>query len=148
MSIALSPLGIRYPKRAASSWSPSLAAKLARDQQSRPPPPITLPGLPAHADTPVVTPPAAVVTRQLPPCQHNGRVNRDPSELQPEDRAGPYGYLELLRMDEKFSHALQRALKRGRKTPEIACARAGLAPPNSAALRPSRRHQPISKKTA
>jgi hypothetical protein len=128
MSRRLFPLGLAGLGK--STPAKRLTQLLANDQH-RARPPITLAGngTPAHsrgapppANPPASSPPPPPASNgarrngHLPPHGHSGKIHqREASEAQPEDVVGAYRHVELLKMDERFSAALERAFRLGKE---------------------------------
>src|SRR5262245_51406369 len=89
-----------------------LAALLALDEARRRPPPVSLPGRPADAESWTCTAlTASSRARAEPHLECNGRVYRCESE--PEDGKGPYSHDQLLQMNARFVQRLERAFANG-----------------------------------
>jgi hypothetical protein len=104
-----------------------LVRMLVSDAQRRAAAPVTLPGHPngngvnhngnGINQNPTAPDPSRFPTRPkktwYAPRGHSGRARRGGAEPTPADAEGPYRYEELLRMDQRFKAAVERAIKNG-----------------------------------
>jgi hypothetical protein len=89
-------------------------AKLLTYDQARIPPPISLPGQPAHTHIPAsATPPSPKVT--LPPMLGGNSALRQ-RQPEPDDIIGAWPRDQYLRMDAAFTRAVERAFRNGTET--------------------------------
>jgi hypothetical protein len=94
-----------------------LVALLAADAARRQPPPISLPGHPAAAESRAPIPPPTIERVQRPP-----RLDCDARIHRPRlgDARGPYDHDRLVRMNARFVARLERAFANGAESREAA----------------------------
>src|SRR5262249_18396028 len=93
-------------------------AKLLTHDQARTPPPISLPGQPAHTHPPGRPPPPSPKVT-LPPMLGGNSALRQ-RQPEPDDIIGAWPRDQYLRMDAAFTRAVERAFRNGTETREAA----------------------------